>query len=359
MPLSAADLAVMSVVSWQTMTAVVNEMKSPNSFLKDFLWSAEKTVPTESIEIDTITKGRFTAPFVRVNGEAKMVTGYGETKSIVQAPNIRIKKPESPSNLLYRRTPGSLIYVTNGQTQLSAAQQTIARNLQIMNDYIANTEEWMCAQALVGSIAYSVAGNDVFTITFPKPAGNNVTLSTFWDDATPANVHVEENFLTAKRLVANEVGLGLTDAIMGQSAAQYFLRCLKASGLNLTTGLITAGQISLEQQFTDKGVLYMGRFAGLNCWEYSRTVSFEGVDTDMIRSKYVEFVSTSQASERVMHYASIADFHAVESGQFETKRFAKSWIEQDPSVYMQLVSSRPLPVPRRPGATVSMKVISG
>jgi len=359
MPLSAADLAVMSVVSWQTMTAVVNEMKSPNSFLKDLLWSAEQTVPTESIEINTITKLRYTAPFVRVNGEAKMVTGYGESKSIVEAPNIRIKKPEQPSNLLYRRTPGSLIYVQNGQTQLSAAQEIIARNLKVMNDYVSNTEEWMCAQALVGTIAYSVAGNDVFTITFPKPAGNTITLSTFWDDSDATLPNLEDNFRTAKKVMADEVGIAPTDAIMGASAASNFLRCLKASKLNLTTGLFVAGQITLEQQFSDKGALFMGRFAGLNVWEYSRTVNFEGNSTDMIRSKYVEFVSTSQESQRIMYYASIADFNAVQSGQFETKRFAKSWIEEDPSVYIQLVASRPLPVPRRPGATVSMKVVSG
>ena len=50
---------------------------------------------------------------------------------------------------------------------------------------------------------------------------------------------------------------------------------------------------------------------------------------------------------------------AFEAGLWVAQRFSKSWVTKDPSQRLALLHSRPLPVPRRPGAMVSMKVVSG
>lgn len=349
-------------LKWQTLTAAVNEMKSPNQFLKKFLFSAHDAVNTEDIELSTLTKDRSMAPLVRKNGEAVLVGGHDETFITISPPNIRIKRPFTPSELLFGRRPGTVIYPTRDQ-QLSAIQQHIARDMQVMSDMVTNTEEYLCAMAIQGVISYSVSDEESYQLTYPIPSANKVTLSTFWDDATPANVQLEENFNTAKKLMSDAVGLGVTDAIMGASAAQYFRRVVKAQMTTGTGQMWNPGRVELGRQYSDDGVIYIGNYCGIDCWEYSRTIPVPNgsgtTTTDLIRTKYVEFVSTSPASERVLYYGAIADLDALEAQLWQGERFAKSWMQKDPSAMLALLASRPLPALRRPGAQVSFKVISG
>lgn len=349
-------------LKWASLTAAINEIKSPNQFLKRFLWSRHRPVNTEDIELSILDKGREIAPFVRKNGEGIMVAGHSETFQTVTAPNIRIKRPFTPSELLYNRRPGTVVFPTRGQQQ-SAIDAHIARDLQIMSDYITNAEEWLCAQALTGTIAYEIADEEVFTITFPRPAATQITLSTFWDDATPSNTRPLQDIHSAKRVLADEAGLGITDAICGTEAVDALMELVETGNIKMlgTDGAsVRAGDFTFAEQFTDDGVIFLGTIAGVRFWEYSRQATHpDGTTADMIRPKYVEFVSRSPASERVLYYGAIPDMKTLRGQRFVGERFSKSWEEEDPSAQMSLAHSRPLPVPRRAGAWVSMKVVSG
>ena len=350
-------MAVINELKWQTLTGAVNEMKSPNRFLIRLLFRNKRTVNTEDIEIDVLTKAREIAPFIRKNGEGIMVKGHGQIFQNVQSPNIRIKRPFTPSELLFGRTPGTPIFI-DAALQVSAIQAHINRDLQVMSDLVTNAEEYLASQAIQGVIAYSVADQEVFTITFPKPAGNNITLTTFWNDADPQLPEPEIDFHTAKRVIADEVGLAPTDCILGSEAAVAFLRLAKKQEL-LDRRNISAGTADFTNSFDSDGVIFLGNFSGLRVWEYSRTASLNGVATDMIRPKYAEFVTANAAADMVEYFGAIPDMKIFQGRNFQTQRFSKSWEVEDPSAQMSLLHSRPLPVPRRPGAHVSMKVVSG
>jgi hypothetical protein len=50
---------------------------------------------------------------------------------------------------------------------------------------------------------------------------------------------------------------------------------------------------------------------------------------------------------------------AIGAGQvLSSKRFSKSWEVEDPSARMLLLESNPMPVMRRPNATVSIQVVA-
>lgn len=347
------------VRSWEAMTPAVNEMKSPNTFLKKLMFGSHDAKSVETIEIGVYSRARKIAPFVRKNGAAIMVAGHDETQQSVEAPNIRIKRPFTPSELLFNRRPGTVVFPST-QEQVSALEQHIARDLKGMNDDIANAEEWLCALAIRGTISYSVNEQENFSITYPKPAAHNATLAApkFWDDVDLDNPDPELDFHRAKRIVNGEVGLGLTDAIMGESAAENFLKIAKHQRL-LDTRNVDAGRVTFNSQFDEDGVIYLGRFSGLDCWEYSRSADLNGVATPMIRSKYVEFVTRSPGAQNVLYYGAIPDMKALQGRLFQGERFAKSWEEEDPSAIMALVHARPLPCPRRPGSLYSLKVVSG
>lgn len=351
-------MATINELKWASLTATINEIKSPNQFLKRLLFSRHETKPTENLEIGLLTRGRQIAPFVLKNGEGIMVSGHGETFQTVEPTNIRIKRPFTPSELLYNRRPGTPIFSSGAAMQISAAQAHIARDMQGMADDITNSEEYLCALALQGTITYQVDPQASFQVTFPKPAGHTITLTTFWDDADPTLPEPEMNVLTAKRLIAEEHGLQVTHCILGSEAAESFLKLAKRQGL-LDQRHVSAGTVTFNEQFTNDGAIFLGIFCGISFWEYSRQVSVNGNLTDLVRAKYAEFLAVTPAAEWTLYYGAIPDMKAFQAGRIQAERFSKSWEVEDPSAIMALAHSRPLPVPRRPGAVVSMKVVSG
>ncbi len=342
-------------LQWSSLTQAINEIKSPNQFLKKLLFSDHQPQPTEHIEFGIFTGDREVAPFVERDGEAIPVSGYGEVFQTVSPPNIRIKRPVKPSTLLFNRAPGEVIFIQNQNDVVSAAERHIARDVKRLADLVTNAEEYLCALAIRGVISYTAADEANFTITIPKPSGNNVTLTLFWDGGSEEPV---ADFTAAKKLISDEVGLQPTHCIMGSEAMDAFLASDAVKAV-LDIRNVAAGSLNLEAQFQDDGAIYLGRFCGVQCWGYPRTVKVAGVATDLIRAKYVEFVCATPAAENVLYYGAIPDLAAFEGRLFVAERFSKSWQQEDPSVMQMLVHSRPLPIPRRPGSMVSMKVVSG
>lgn len=341
------------VLSWASLTGVVNEIKSPNQFLKRLVFGAHDPQPTEVIEIGMLSGSRVVAPFIRRNGMAMEIEGTSESFKTVSFPNIRIKKHLEAPDLMFNRRAGTTIF-PGGDEIVNAAAAHVARQQQRLADAVTEAEEYLCALAIRGSIAYSVDEQEVFTITLGKPAGNSLTITTKWDDAAS---EVAADFFTAKQLVADEVGLGVTHAIMGAEAAAAFMANAGVMG-RLDVRNLSAGQLTLMEQFNQDGAIYLGVFCGVQCWAYTRQTSVNGSAVSLIRSKHVEFLSVTPAAENVLYYGAIPDLQALQGRLFQGERFSKSWEQEDPSVRWLLVHSRPLPIPRRPGSMVSMQVLA-
>jgi len=349
-------LPLIAPLTWTSMSDTLNLRKRPGLFLSNILGIDEETLPTETVEINTIRGERDIAPFVRVGAEAIMVAGLGSEGYVIKAPNIRIKRPFSPGEHLFNRRPGEIVYPTNQGQVISAIEKRIADDLAYMDDMIVNAEEWMAAMALRGAISYSVADDEVFTITIPRAAAHSVTPSVFWD-GTPGNITAIANIRAIISLVA-ENGQGITDAIMGSEAEAWFYKLPEMlSTINLNSG-IKAGGIDLTQGPRADGAIFLGRWLGINWWSYPRKLRLNGSAIDLIRPKYVEFISAGQGGWK-RYYGAIPDMDALEGRKMQAKRFAKSWKQPDPSALMALVQSRPLVYPRVVDSTVSYKAISG
>lgn len=353
-------MATINELKWATLTATVNEMKSPNQFLQRLLFPRTQTLPTEDIEIGQFDKGREIAPFVRKNGEGVMVTGHDEKFTTVSAANIRIKRPFTPSELLYGRRPGTVIFSPGAGMQMSAIRQHIARDMQVMADYITNAEEYLISLALQGIITYQHDDHEVFQIDFNRLAANEIVLTgtDLWDVTTAT---ILKDIHRVKR-VLQDWGVQPTDAICGTLAADALLARVEDGTikmLGLDGASVAAGDFTFQTQFNQDGVIFLGRLGGVRFWEYGRTATHpDGTTIDMIRPKLVEFISTQASSERVLYYGAIPDMGAFQGRLFQARRFSKSWEVEDPSARIALVHSRPLPVLRRPNTTVSLQVLA-
>lgn len=349
------------VLGWASMTAMVNEVKPPHKFVRELLFSAEDVRPTEVLEVGILVGDRVVAPFVRRGAEAVEVTPFTEEIRNIRFPNIRIKRHLESGELIFNRRVGHVIFADESEV-VDAAQEHVARNSLRLVQMVEEAEEYLCAQALRGTISYEVDGEEAFSVTFPRDNDHSVTLMSFWDGMTP---QVLNDFRTAKKLINEATGLNATHVILGEEATDAFLA---DSGVReiLDNRRIEAGQLVLDQRFEQSGAEKLGRFGGLDVWSYTRATNVpaeQGLGStssfDLIRSKYAEFVTADPQAENVMYYGAIDDLDALEGRLIASKRFSKSWKQPDPSVMWQLLNSRPLPVMRRPNSTVSMKVISG
>lgn len=345
------------VLSYSTLTPAVNEMKAPNSFLKNYLFGKDVPVPARNIELSFLRRGRMIAPFVERNGAAIMTAGRNEEFLIVQPAHIRVKRPMTPSELLNKRRPGSVIHV-GGDDIGAAMRQYIADEQSMLMDDVANSEEYLCSMALTGAISYSAADESAFTVTFPRSAANDIVLTgaDLWSASTS---NPAADFLNAAAIINDAVSLNITDVILGADAADAFLAnasvLAKLDPLRLSTGTV-----DLTQQFQESGAMFLGTYVhGIRIWRYARQVEVAGTATDLIRSKYAEFVCRTPAAQMLTYYGAIEDMKAIGAGKvLQAKRFSKSWEEEDPSARMLLVESNPIPCMRRPDATLSMKVLA-
>jgi hypothetical protein len=346
------------VLEWYSLTSMINEMKSPQAFLRNLLFSDVESQPTENIVYSVMEGRRNVAPFVKKNSQAIMSGGYTEKEITITPPNIRLKRPVEAADVIFRRHAGDSIFVGEGNAE-SARDREVARQVQRLEDEIANAEEYLCSLAIQGEIAYSTADEDHFTITFPKPAGNTITLTDFWDQTGD----VAETVMTARRQMHDEVSLQPTHCILGEEAADTFIKSASARALldirNLQVGAmdLTSGIGGVGSPL--QGAMFLGSVFGIQFWAYHPSVYVNGSATALIRAKYAEFVHAGPAARNTLYYGAISDLDALDQRLLSARRFSKSWIQPDPSVLQLLVASRPLPVPRRPGSIVSVKVVSG
>lgn len=338
------------VLSWATQTAAINKIKSPNSFVRDFLFSRTRNFETETVELSDLTGDRDIAEFVRRDAEAIMVSGYGENFSEIKFPTIRIKRSQTASEVMFTRRPGTVVF-PSAQEQLSAIEQHLARDLQRLADMLVNSEEMLCAQALSDSISYSVVDAAHFSVSYGRAGAHNASAATVWSDSA-ADPRVD--FLAIKRLMNDNPdgrAYPLTDAIAAPDAADEFL-ALAAIKNDLDNRRIDSGQMALQEQFNEAGAIFYGQYWGVRFWEYGRSLN----GAALIPAGKVQMVSRSPASEMWRYYGAIPDMDALEQRLFVGERYSKSRTTWDPPSREILVHSRPLPVLRLPHATATLTV---
>lgn len=346
------------ILEWFSLTAMANNMKAPQSFIKNLLFGNVRSYSTENIVYAVLSGGREVAPFVQKNGEAIMAGGYTEAEKTVSPANIRIKRPLEAADLIFRRHAGDVVFADGADVQQAAARE-VARQMQRLEDLVSNAEEYLCAQAIRGVISYTAADESVFTITLEKSGGNTITLTDFWDQTGD----VAETIMTARKRMHRQVSLQPTDIILGEEAATAFIKSSSVKELldlrntafgmlDLTNGIGASGPL--------QGAMPLGSVGGIRVWAYFPSVTLpDGTDYPLVRTKYAEFVHNGPMAMNEMAYGAISDLDALDGGLLSGRRFSKSWRLPDPSVQQVLIASRPLPIMKRPDSVVSVKVVSG
>lgn len=355
-------------LGWAYQTAYANRVKTPSSFLTQLVFGGrEETLPTETIELSYREGERFLAPFVELNAEAIPVGTRSTTFANVSAPNIKLKRPMEAYNHFLRRQPGTGMFITSARQVAAARQAAIAEDTLFMTELIENRVEWMVSQLVTGMtsgfmrLEYQVEDRANFRISIPRSTDMTATLgsNTNWNGSAP---NIRNNVHAVKRIFSKHINAPLATCVMGSTAADYFMDNEEIRK-HLDTKNVSAGALNLQAQFGENGAIYLGRIYGCDFWEYSReyndgTSYAPGSNVPFVGAEKAIFIAGGNAlSDSKIYYGCIPDHDAFEQGSMQTKRFSKSWKEPDPSIFVQLMQTRPLPMIRQPNAIVVMDVI--
>lgn len=299
------------------------------------------TINFDKLGIDQATK---LAPFVSplVAGQVRTDQG-GELRSFRPA-YLKPKHVVDPQRMLVRR-PGEAL--NGSMTPAQRRDAIVVDNLRLQRDQIMRRLEWMAAQALrTGKLIVSGEDYPTSEVDFRRTSTLTKTISVAgekWSATTAKIVDNIEDWDT-------ELEAPSTDIIMNRVAWKYFRKATEVKDLlDTRRGSASAMEIAPGN---GEVVQYKGMLGAKAIWVYTGTYTDDaGVTKEYLESG--EIILASGALEGVRAFGAILDPVA---GYQALEMFPKSWISEDPAAEFVMTQSAPLPIPKRPNASMCVKV---
>lgn len=338
-------MAVDDIFTTRAIMRAVQRMDPPSQFLLDlFFTGTPNTFASDVVQIDIEKRQQKLAPFVNPLAAAKAEPRAGYSTDLYRPPTVKPMRSSSAADFL-RRAPGVSQYddLTIGEQ----AADLMQRDLDEMDREIARREEWMAGQILTTGKVH-VAGEGVDDeIDFQWTASHLIASTSLAGGAgwNGGSANPITDLQTAIALVL-ESGHNATEAVFGALAWADFI------GNEDVQAYMNILRINPGEVLPQKGQIggrKMGAVLGVNLWLYNEFYAdANGTVTAMIPTDSVIIGSTDSRAER--NYGAIPDVECL----IKTRRYAKSWVEPNPSIRYVLMQSSPLPMAHEPDAFVSL-----
>lgn len=345
---------VIKTFGYQALTEAVNQMIPVPSFIRNLLFKRVETHTTKTVLTDIVVGGQKIAPFVKRGAPAAVMGNLGQKTSLVEPPNIKLKKLLTPEDLLFTRGAGAPMFVPGGSAGASpikqAQEKKIALEQKDLKDTIDRTIEFLCAKGLTGS--YSITQNDLsFSIDFSMPSDNKPVLATTakWD--APTTCKPLKNLREWKLIAQKASGKIPTAVIMSPASWELFLASDEVVKY-LDKLRINLGSIQTDSTVLSAGAEKKATIENLDFYVYSGVyTNSSGAQVQMIDDGYVSMVCPN--ADHRLQFGAIED---LEAGSIVGQYYSKDWLEKDPSGLWLLVESHPLPTFNEPGSMIYAKV---
>lgn len=337
-----------------TLLTVLQTTKSIQPFWGNW-FKQEITFETEKIAFDQVNiEYRRMAPFVAPNVQGRVQRKYGYS-TVSYAPAYVKPKDAVRPNQAFARAPGESLVTGNltAEQRMNAAVTTL---LEMQRIKIDNRIEWMRAKAIIdGKVVCEGRDYPKVTIDFNRDSSLTVTLAgaAKWDQSTATPL---TDLANGKKSVNALTGQVVRDYVFGANAWALFYA--KLDFTKIQNNMIRGSEGTITQFLEGvEGVEYAGTITGvngaglMNCYVYTQKfVDDDGTVSDILDTNTV--VGIASGVEGVDCYGAIEDLGAMRA----LKYFPKVYDEEDPSVRYLLTQSAPLPVPKQPNCTFSIKV---
>jgi len=281
----------LTALTHRALTPMADERQSPNSAIKNMLFSKEETHDTRQVQLSAMKRDRKTVPFVRRDRAALVVTHGKDERFALEPAHIRIKEFVTAADLATRRSVDQPADgVTRQMMEATAAKVLGTRQEEMMWD-IFDTEEWMCAQILTGSFSYT-SEEEAFDVDLQRDAAHDMTAAIFWDQAT-ADPQIE--LLAGMELTNEAEGTNPNVAICGALAGKAFLKWAKLNvgAILKSDSRVATGTVEgLIGQIDARGMIYLGTtFHNVAVFMYLRKLLASPCTTAELRTRTCSQVS--------------------------------------------------------------------
>lgn len=340
----------MNIYDTLVLNGVVQGLKRPKTFLLSTAFNILQVETAEQIAVDVLVGNRKVAPFVSPLVQGKIVTQNGFTTKTFKPAYIKPKTPVQPNRAL-KRLAGEQIGGTLSPQQ--RMQATVREILEDHADQITRRLELMAAEVLrLGQVTVAGEGFPTQVMAFGRAAALSITLTGAdkWNDAAAAPLDDIEAWV---ELVHKTEGATITDIVMDPDAWACFRK--NAQVQKLLDIRRAAGQpVELGPAQYVGGAQFKGSIGSFNIWVYSEYYEdpTTGTVTPLLPSGTV--IGVGPNLEGVRAFGAIQDEAA---GLQAMEIFAKSWVQEDPSVRYILSQSAPLVYPRRPNGSFAATVL--
>ena len=334
--------------STDTLAAIVQDLRTPQMGLAARYFNATSQDETEEIHFDLDNKPRRMAPFVSPLVAGQVVKSRGFQTSTFKPAYVKDKRVFTPNRAL-KRVMGE--QVGGGGLSLQERMQVLlAGDLQDQVEMLERRFEWMAAQAMNdGKITVTGDQYPTVVVDFGRDAQLSKTLAgaSRWGQA---GIKPLDDLQDWSDLMVNLTGVAMTEVIMTVDAWKIF-----RADADVKTRLDRwRGNSTMQPNAHQKeGLVFQGMVDQFAIYTYSGWVVDPVTDVQSpILPTFTVLGAAGDAVEGVRHFGAILDHDALVAESY----FAKSWLEQDPSIRYLLMQSAPLLVPYRVNATFRAKV---
>lgn len=318
-------MAEISLLNPTVLNGVLEQLEYPDSFLGMRLVGAGRPNPWPVAEWDVVASNKEVAEPGIPNTEAKIVPQLGVGKRTASMVYLREKKVFKPTTLHWLRTPGQLAQKN--------AEGAVMREIEDLDRRFVAFAEWTFWQMLSGTLTLDYADVKA-TVDYLIQASHKPTVVTSWATVATADVIGD---VSAWKTLINQDGAGAT---------------VRNAYLNSTTFQYVYNNAAIQTMFSDRlkdQYLGTGLVTGLLglAWEtYDSTyVDSAAATQNYIADDVVVLIANNPREPFFLMEGPSAD-HEAPNGQIG--KFAKSWVEPDPSARQYLEEWHFLPILERP-----------
>ncbi|MCK6376376.1 MAG: major capsid protein [Zoogloea sp.] len=336
--------------STDTLSAIVEDLRTPANGLAGRYFTSVQTADTEEIHFDVDSKPRRMSPFVSPLVGGKVVRSRGFAAKTFKPAYIKDKRVFHPGRAI-KRAMGERV----GGGQYSPderLQLLVAQDLQDQLDMLERRIEWMAAQAM-HSGAVTITGEDYPTVVvdFGRDAALTVvkTGANRWGQA---GINPLDDLQDWSDTMVQKTGVAMTEVAMTVDVWKIFRADANVKArLDRWRGNSTM-QTDAHQR---EGLVFQGMVDQFAVYTYSGWVVDPVTDTEgaILPAGTVVGAAGPAYVEGTRHFGAILDVDSLQAVEY----FTKSWIEQDPSLRYLLMQSAPLLVPERVNATFRATVL--
>lgn len=335
----------------QELVGLIEDRKAPVPYLARNYFPGIMEFETEEVSFDYVLGERRMAPFVSPMSEGKVMRSRGSTMKSFRPAYVKPKHSINPAEPLKRMPGEQLLGNLSPEARLMRMK---AQRFVEQSEMIDNRIEWMVCEIMKnGTVTVEGESYPKQVVDYNRDANLSKTLLTTarWNDSAPQILDDIEDMATA--MGAADFGAPATDIIVAPDVWAVMRKNAEVKDLLDTNYLGGNSNLDRSPQAydVDSDPIEVGRIGRFRVLVDARDYEDDTGST----VKYLgsgEVLMVSRAVMGVQSFGAILDLDVMHA----MRAYPKEWKEQDPSLWMCMTQSAPLPIPQKINATAYLKV---